>query len=200
MLLFAHGSGAGHDHPWMQAWAARLGRLAPVRPLTYAYRAAGKRFPSRLPALVDEHLAAARAAQDAGPLVLVGKSLGSRVGCVVAAELAASGHPPAGVVCLGYPLRSQAKTPTLRDAPLRALPVPALFVQGTRDPLAPLPLLESTLGETAQDHDVHVVLDGDHSLLCRKRPLKAAGLTQEDRDAAALAAVEGYLQRRGVLP
>lgn len=191
-LLFAHGSSAGHDHPWMLAWGARLEGIGEVHRLTYAYKAAGRPFPPRLPTLVAEHLAAARQL-DPARLVLVGKSLGGRVGCVAAAELAAAGTPPRTVVCLGYPLQSRAKTPTLRDGPLRELPVPALLIQGERDPLAPLDTLRQVLSECPQDHVLHVVPDGDHSLRSRVRALRASGRSQEQLDHDALVAMHHHL-------
>lgn len=191
-LLLAHGSSAGHDHPWMQAWGARLEPVGQVHRLTYAYKAAGRPFPPRLPVLVDEHLARARQL-DPARLVLVGKSLGGRVGCVVAAQLAAAGTPPLAVVCLGYPLQSRAKTPTLRDGPLRELPLPALLIQGERDPLAPLDTLRCVLSQCSQDHVLHVVPDGDHSLRSRVRALRAAGRSQAELDHEAERAVRRHL-------
>ncbi len=32
-ILFAPGSGAGKDHPWMEAWAQRLGSPRPLQPM-----------------------------------------------------------------------------------------------------------------------------------------------------------------------
>ncbi|GJV00800.1 KAT8 regulatory NSL complex subunit 3 [Tanacetum coccineum] len=47
------------------------------------------------------------------PLILVGKSMGSRVSCMVAAE---DGAKASAVVCLGYPLKGTKGA--IQDAPL----------------------------------------------------------------------------------
>ena len=46
VFLFAHGSGAGHAHPWMQRWYLLLSDLGDVVPLTYQYMQDGRRLPS----------------------------------------------------------------------------------------------------------------------------------------------------------
>jgi uncharacterized protein len=188
LILFAHGAGAGSAHPWMQAWAERLGALGRVETFDHAYIQAGKRLPPRVHTLVEPHRAALDAAREGheGPVVLTGKSMGSRVGCHVAetADVAA-------VVCFGYPLRSPKGT--VRDEALLALRVPILFVQGSRDPLCPLDLLADVRGRMEAPSTLHVVEGGDHSLQVRKRDLKARETTQEAVDAAALDAVAAFL-------
>jgi predicted alpha/beta-hydrolase family hydrolase len=121
-----------------------------------------------------EALAALRA-KARGPLFLVGKSMGGRVGCHLALELEA---PVAGLICLGYPLRSGA-TGALRDEVLVGLRTPVLFVQGTRDPLCPL----ETLAEVRAPHDRPEYAGrwsraGDHSLVVSAAVRKATATTQ----------------------
>lgn len=189
-IVLAHGAGAGQSHPFMQAWAARLATLGAVAPFEYGYMARGKRSPDRMPKLLDAHreaLSAARAAHG-DPVVLIGKSMGSRVGCHLAAEA-----PVAGVVCLGYPLRSPKGV--VRDEPLLALRVPVLFVQGTRDRLCPLDVLDEVRSRMVAPSELHIVDDGDHSLKVAKRTQKATGRSQEDFDAAAFAAVADFVAR-----
>jgi len=154
-------------------------------------RKEGRRPPDRLPKLIDAHkdaLVAAVANSAADRVVLMGKSMGSRVGCHLANALpAGSVH---GVVCLGYPLKGAR---SLRDEVLRELSVPALFVQGTRDPLCPLDLLEGVRAEMAGRNELHVVQGGDHSLQLRKKDRVALGISQEQADAAAFSAVQAFL-------
>jgi fermentation-respiration switch protein FrsA (DUF1100 family) len=76
---------------------------------------------------------------------------------------------------------------------LRALTTPVLFLQGTRDPLCPLPLLEALLPELRAPHALEVVEGGDHSLAVRKTELRARGETQDAVDQRVLAAVECFL-------
>jgi fermentation-respiration switch protein FrsA (DUF1100 family) len=69
-----------------------------------------------------------------------------------------------------------------------------LFIQGTRDPLCPLPQLEALLPEVTAPHRLHVVDGGDHSLSVAKLSLRSRGETQEQVDAAILAAVTQFLE------
>lgn len=197
LLLFAPGAGAPSTSAWMAAWAARLATLGSVVRLDYPYQLAGRRRPDPLPRLIEAHreaLAAARAAHPAArPLVLCGKSMGSRVGCHL--SLTEAGID--GLVCLGYPLRGAGRAGRLRDQVLLELRVPALFVQGTRDPLCPLELLEEVRARMAAPGALHVVPEGDHSLEVTKRHLKATGTTQEDSDAAVLAAIRSFVAGLG---
>jgi len=188
MILLAPGAGAPSTSPWMDRWAALLAALGPVERFDYPYARAGRRRPDPLPALIAAHraaLAAARA-RHRGPAVLAGKSMGGRVGCHLALEAEV-----AALVCLGYPLRSPAGA--VRDEVLLALRTPVLFVQGTRDPLGPLDLLERVRRRMRAPTALHVVEGGDHSLQATRRDLRARGTSQEAEEARALAAVRDFL-------
>ena len=188
LVLLAPGAGAPSSSPWMAAWAERLGTLGRVVRFDYPYMRAGRRSPDRLPVLVEAHraaLAEARASSQA-PIVLAGKSMGSRVGCHLALE-----ETVAALVCLGYPLRGARGD--LRDEVLLALRTPILFVQGTRDPLCPLDALEGVRKRMRAPTALHRVEGGNHSLAVGQRALEAAGETQGDVDARALAAVAAFL-------
>jgi predicted alpha/beta-hydrolase family hydrolase len=176
----------------MTAWAERLATLGDVVRLDYPYQRAGRRSPDRLPVLVGAHrgaLAAARAGRR-GPVVLAGKSMGSRVGCHVALE-----EPVDALVCLGYPLRGARGA--LRDEVLLALRTPILFVQGTRDTLCPLDDLAAVRRRMNAPSALHVVEGGNHSLEVGVRALRAAGETQRDVDARILAAIAAFLREHG---
>jgi predicted alpha/beta-hydrolase family hydrolase len=95
---------------------------------------------------------------------LIGKSMGGRIGCHVALE-----EKIAGLICLGYPLCGGGDRTKLRDAVLRELETPVLFVQGTRDSLCPLDLLETVRAEMTAPNFLHLAEGGDHSLLVRKK-------------------------------
>jgi predicted alpha/beta-hydrolase family hydrolase len=174
----------------MERWAARLAAHGEVVRLDYPYALAGRRSPDPLPVLVRAHrdaLARARALHR-GPAVLVGKSMGGRVGCHVALE-----EPVAALVCLGYPLRGQRGA--VRDEVLLALRVPILFVQGSRDALCPLDLLEGVRARMSAPSELHAVEGGDHSLRVGARALAARGETQERVEGRALAAIASFLAR-----
>jgi predicted alpha/beta-hydrolase family hydrolase len=172
----------------MRAWAERLGQLGRVVPLDYPYMKAGRRMPDRLPALVAAHAAAlteARAGHD-GPVFLVGKSMGSRVGCHLSLEAKVS-----GLLCLGYPLIA-ASNGAVRDEVLVALRTPVLFVQGTRDPLCPLDHLRRVHARMTARHELHVVDGGDHSLELAGG--KSARAAQEASDQAVLGSIRRFVE------
>ena len=190
LILFAPGAGAPSTSTWMQAWTGRLGTLGDVVAFDYPYMRAGRRSPDRPATLIAAHREALAAARQrfTGPVVLAGKSMGSRIGCHAALV-----EPDVrALVCLGYPLKSGA-TGAQRDEVLVALRGPVLFVQGTRDPLCPLAALAEVRPRMTARHELYVVEGGNHSLELPKRQLAAARQTQEDADARALGAIAKFL-------
>lgn len=173
----------------MRGWAERLASLGRVVAFDYPYMVAGRRTPDRLPALIEAHRAALSSARQehSGPVVLIGKSMGGRIGCHLALE-----ESVAGLVCLGYPLKGAGKSGQVRDEVLLALTTPILFVQGTRDALCPLELLAQVRPRMQAANTLEVVESGDHSLLATKGYLKAQGLTQADIDAQILSAIDAF--------
>jgi predicted alpha/beta-hydrolase family hydrolase len=181
LFLFAPGAGAPSSHPWMQRWRERLQEIGEVEMFDYPYMRQGRKRPDRLPQLIAAHrqaLANARTKRGTKePTFLIGKSMGGRIGCHLALE-----EKVAGLVCLGYPLCAMGDRTRLRDEVLRALGTPILFVQGTRDTLCPLDLLEGVRAQMKVPNILHIVEGGDHSLVVAKRQLQADGETQEDAD------------------
>jgi hypothetical protein len=191
-LFFAPGAGAPSSHYWMQRWKTHLETIAQVQLFDYAYMREGRRRPDPLPNLIDEHRQALTRAREEinGPTVLVGKSMGGRIGCHVSLKEKVN-----GLVCFSYPLCGGGDQTRLRDKVLRELTTPILFVQGTRDPLCPLDLLEPIRAEMTAPTFLHIVEGGDHSLLVSKRQLQASGETQADVDQRILKAITGFIQR-----
>src|SRR6516165_2745595 len=189
-FVFAHGAGAPSSHPWMQRWADRLATIAAVSLFDYPYMKEGRKRPDPLPKLITAHREALAEARRAyrGPAILIGKSLGARVGCHLALQEAV-----AAVVCLGYPLCGGGDPTKLRAEVLRAMSAPVLFVQGTRDRLCPLDMLESVRREMKAANELYVVEGGDHSLLVTKSQIAASGETQYDIDSRILRAIGDFL-------
>ena len=187
-FLFAPGAGAPSSHLWMQGWKESLTQIGDVETLDYDYMREGRKRPDRLPQLISAHRAALAAARTktSGPIILIGKSMGGRVGCHVALE-----EKVDGVVCMGYPLCAMGDRSKLRDQALRDLRTPILFVQGTRDPLCPLDLLESVRSQMTAPNFRHVVEGGDHSLIVRKKDLGSE--TQEDVDQRIAKAISDFV-------
>jgi len=190
LFVFAHGAGAPSSHPWMQAWAAYLSTLGVVEAFDYPYIQGKRRAPDPQPVLVRAHLAAIERAEAKHPdhdLILIGKSMGSRMGCHVALE-----RPVKKVVCLGYPLVAPGSSGKVRDQVLLELETPILFVQGTRDPLCPLELLGTVRTKMRAHSKLFVVDAGDHSLQVTKTQLKQSGETQAQVDARILHVIEHF--------
>ena len=176
----------------MQRWKERLSVIGDVETFDYAYMQQRQRRPDRLPELIATHRQALSSArQDSTrPAFLIGKSMGGRIGCHASLE-----EPVTGLICFGYPLCGGGDPSRLRDKILRELRTPILFVQGTRDPLCPLELLEKVRLEMTCPNFLYLVKGGDHSLLVLKRQLKEAGETQEEVDQRILAAIATFVGR-----
>ena len=169
---------------------ARLGSHGRVATFDYDYMREGRKRPDPLAQLIDAHRAALIQEKEGNdqPTFLIGKSMGGRIGCHVALAEKVN-----GVVCLGYPLCGGGDPSRLRDRVLRDLRRPVLFVQGTRDALCQLDILEKVRAEMSAPNFLHVVEAGDHSLLVTKRQLLAAGETQEDVDVRILNAILAFV-------
>ncbi len=192
LFVFAHGAGAGSQHPFMQSFAKRLSKLGRVHLFDYPYMRLGRRMPDRLPKLIEAHIAELDGARKRrrGPIVLIGKSMGSRVGCHVSLQ-----RPIDGLVCLGYPLHGMGDPTKLRDAVLKDIDTPILFEQGTRVKLCPLDRLEHVRKQMMAASHLHVVEAGDHSLQVTKRQLKADNTTQDAVEAAIAARIERFCSK-----
>ncbi len=174
----------------MQRWKERLAELGDVALFDYDYMRDGRKRPDPLPQLIAAHRQALVGARGktAAPIILIGKSMGGRVGCHVALE-----EEVKAVVCLGYPLCGGGDRSKLRDEVLRALRRPILFVQGTRDSLCPLGMLEPVRAEMKAPTLLHVVEGGDHSLRVSKSHLRTTNETQEDVDQRILETIAKFV-------
>jgi predicted alpha/beta-hydrolase family hydrolase len=190
LILLAPGAGAPTSSAFMLRLAERLAPLGAVEPFDYPYQLAGRRSPDRREVLLKAHheaLARARAKHPGRPTALVGKSMGSRMGCHVAVEAT---DKPKALVCLGYPLAGRGPE---RHGVLLELETPILFVQGTRDPLCPLDDLTRVRERMRAPNELFVVEDGDHSLKATKRSLKARGETEATVGTAIDRAIAAFL-------
>jgi hypothetical protein len=178
-LMLAHGAGAGKDHWFMTGICAALASvdIATAR-FNFAYVRAGRKLPDKAPiceAEVREVCAAVHAAWPDLPLFAGGKSMGGRM----TSQTQAATPLPAvrGLVFLGFPLHAAQKPDTKRAAHLRAITAPMLFLQGQRDALADLSLLQPIVAAlpTAQ---LLVIPEADHGFEVPKR-------TGKDREAIA---------------
>lgn len=164
-FIFAHGAGAGMRHAFMSELSDALCErgIATLR-FNFPYMEQGSKRPDT-PAVAH---AAVRAAVDAArnalpgvPLYAGGKSFGGRMTSQAHAQAPLEGVR--GLIFVGFPLHPAGKPSTDRAKHLTRISIPMLFLQGTRDALAELPLLQpvtNALGEMAR---LHVVEGADHS-------------------------------------
>ncbi len=173
-VLLAHGAGAGQAHPWIVGLAERTAdQGVTVATFDYAYMAAGRKAPDRLPKLLDVHGAVAEwFGVSVDSVKLAGKSMGGRVGGHLVAE---RGFPASRLVYLGYPLVALGKTEPRPTDHLIGLGLPQVFVSGDRDRLGPIDLVNEVV-DSVPDGRLVVIETGDHSL----KPLKASGRTLDD--------------------
>ncbi len=160
-LLLTHGAGGGADQHTLVALQVALD--LPVRRVEFGYRREGRRFPDRAPKLIAEVRAAAETfAQDLGTttarLVLGGRSMGGRMCSMAVAE----GLPAAGLVLLSYPLHPPGKPEKLRVEHFSEIAVPALFVNGDRDPFGTPQEFEAHIGAITGAVTVHWLVGQGH--------------------------------------
>ena len=170
-LVFAHGAGAGMEHGFMtsmaQALAAR--QVATLRyQFPYMERGSKRPDPPRI-----AHATVRAAVVEAGlrvatlPLFAGGKSFGGRMTSQAQAEAPLDGVR--GLVFVGFPLHPAGKPSRERAAHLLEVACPMLFLQGTRDELAELPLLREAVAPLGDRATVRVIDDADHSFHVRAR-------------------------------
>jgi predicted alpha/beta-hydrolase family hydrolase len=99
------------------------------------------------------------------PLVAGGKSFGARM--TSQAQAASSLPGVRGLVFAGFPLHPAGKPAIERADHLDRIACPMLFLQGTRDELADLPLLNTVLERLGARATLETFHDADHSFHVR---------------------------------
>lgn len=171
LYVFGHGAGAGMRHAFMEAVTDRLadGGVATFR-YQFPYMEAGRKGPNPGPVLVKTVRSAVREATRLAPdlpLLAGGKSMGGRMTSMAASAEAL----PAvrGLAFFGFPLHAPGRDSADRGAHLAGVGLPMLFLQGTRDKLANLMLLEPLLDSVEPRPTLNVVEGADHGFHVLKR-------------------------------
>jgi len=188
-FVLAHGAGAGMDHPSMVAVATELAaRSVATLRFQFPYMERRSRRPDP-PALCHATVraAVAEAARLAPTLALFagGRSFGGRMTSQAQAIEPLPGVKGLGFI--GFPLHPAGKPSVERAERLREVKVPMLFLQGTRDELAKLELLQPLIDQLGARATLKLLQDADHSFHVPARTgRKDAEVRAEMLDALAM--------------
>jgi hypothetical protein len=175
LLVLAHGAGAGMTHPFLQNLSDQL-EVAGIATFRYQFpymeqhRGAPDK-PAVLTATVAAAVQAAKKAAPGLPLVAGGKSMGGRMTSQAASQELL--EDVRGLVFFGFPLHPPGNPGTKRADHLAKVPIPMLFLQGTRDAFADLKLLRPVCARLGARATVHIIDSADHSF----HVLKSSGTT-----------------------
>ncbi len=192
--VFGHGAGAGINHSFMAAFAAGLAArgVATLR-YQFPFMEHGLRRPDP-PALAHATVRAAVAEANAQcaelPLFAGGKSFGGRMTSQAQARDPLPGVR--GLVFVGFPLHPAGKPSLERAEHLSKVEVPMLFLQGTRDELAELALVNVVVERLGRSATLALFDDADHAFHVRA----SSGRDDAQVRAAMLDAVVDWIATR----
>jgi predicted alpha/beta-hydrolase family hydrolase len=163
--VFAHGAGAGMTHSFMETFATGLSERG-IACLRYQFpymEKASKRPDPPAIAQGAVRAAVAKAAEHFPGLDLIagGKSFGGRM--TSQAQAVVPLPHVRGLAFVGFPLHPAGKPSTDRAAHLAGIDTPMLFLQGTRDSLAEVNLIEPVVQRLGPRATLHMVDGADHS-------------------------------------
>jgi uncharacterized protein len=164
-FVFAHGAGAGMTHSFMETFASGLCERG-IATLRYQFPYMEKRSKRPDPpavAIATVRAAVAKAAEVFPGLGLVagGKSFGGRM--TSQAQAAAPLPDLLGLAFVGFPLHPAGKPSIERAEHLGKVELAMLFLQGTRDTLAEVTLIEPVVQRLGPRALLHLVEGADHS-------------------------------------
>lgn len=169
--VMAHGAGAGMRHAFLEATTMALA-ARDVATLRYQFPYMDQRrsrpdSPTVAMATVRAAIDMARSELPGLPIFAGGKSFGGRMTSELASREALPGV--LGLAFLGFPLHAPKKPDVKRATHLFQVPIPMLFLQGTRDDLAELGRMRSVCADVGGLATLHEVEGADHSFHVLKR-------------------------------
>ncbi|MCE0493051.1 alpha/beta family hydrolase [Vibrio salinus] len=173
-FIFAHGAGAGMEHPFMEFIAQYLEKkgICVIRfdfPYMIKQKELNKRRPpDRSPKLLEAYEAVIEKYARPDGIVIGGKSMGGRM-----ASLLEDNKQVKAVACLGFPFHPPGKPENFKGKHLEMFRKKGLILQGERDTFGNRKELE--LMSLSDQITVRFLKDGDHSF----KPRKASGLSEE---------------------
>jgi len=169
--VFAHGAGAGMAHAFMADFANGLAErgVATLR-YQFPYMEQGSKrpdVPKTAHAAVRAAVAETVQRLPGLPLFAGGKSFGARMSSQAQALAPLPGVR--GLVFVGFPLHPAGKPADDRAEHLAEVACPMLFLQGTRDELAALHLLQPVVQRLRPRATLALFEDADHAFHVRAR-------------------------------
>jgi uncharacterized protein len=163
--VLGHGAGAGMNHPSMSTVADALAALD-VATLRYQfpYMERGSKRPDLPPlchATVRAAVATAASLAAELPLIAGGRSFGGRM--TSQAQALAPLQGVRGLAFLAFPLHPAGKPSIERAEHLAKVHIPMLFLQGSRDELAAMDLLQPVVAGLGSLATLKLLPDADHS-------------------------------------
>jgi uncharacterized protein len=191
-FVFAHGAGAGMQHPFMTAVANDLEALG-IATLRYQFPYMERRSkrpdpPAICQATVRAAVAEAAQRMPGTKLIAGGKSFGARM--TSQAQAAAALQGVSGLAFLGFPLHPPKQPADTRAEHLAAVQIPMLFMQGTRDEFAQLDLLRPLIQRLGARATLNLIEDADHSFHVPAR----SGRTDAQVRTAALEVLGAWIR------
>jgi uncharacterized protein len=192
-LVFSPGAGGGLNQPYIVAVCAGLAArgIATLR-YQFPYMEKGARRPDP-PQLCHQTVRAAVAAAHEllpnVPLFAGGKSFGGRM--TSQAQALAPLPDVRGICFFGFPLHAPKQPSITRAEHLASIRIPMLFLQGTRDDLADLALIQDVVKRLGAAVTLDVIEHADHSF----HVLVRSGTTDQAVMHAMLDDVAAWLSR-----
>ncbi|MGH8185675.1 MAG: alpha/beta hydrolase family protein [Steroidobacteraceae bacterium] len=192
-FVFGHGAGAGMTHPGMSSVANDLATLG-IATLRYQFPYMERRSKRPDPPPVCHatvHAAVSTAARLAPglPRFAGGRSFGGRM--TSQAQALAPLDGVLGLAFLAFPLHPAGRPADERARHLTDVKIPMLFLQGTRDELARLDLIEAVAGRLGPLATLKLLQDADHSFHVPAR----TGRKDHDVRMEALQELAAWAQR-----
>lgn len=176
IYIFAHGAGAGKNHPFMQMFAEKLNKhnIGTIR-FNFPYIKKGRKVPGSQKEAVGSitELYKIVVKKYKVPLFAGGKSYGGRMVSIAASQGLLPGLK--GLIFFGFPLHAPGKPSVKRAAHLNDITIPQLFLQGKKDKLAERSLIKKVTSEIPSA----ALKEYDHADHSFKVP-KKSGIDQED--------------------
>jgi uncharacterized protein len=170
VMVLAHGAGAGMDHPFMTRLSEELAtyKINTLR-FNFSYMEKGSKRPDPAPMAEKTVEAVLQKAHERFPtlsIIASGKSFGGRM----SSQLLCKHTLPyvKAIVFYGFPLHAVGNPGVERAKHLNDITLPMLFIQGTRDALARLDLMEEVTNDLSSSTLVKIE-GADHSFKVGKK-------------------------------